>query len=70
MTQPSQDLQTFRRAFALTLATLTARLEEAQSYLQSGQDQSAIGTLVGIDDNVADLQAALRLFAASRRRHT
>lgn len=65
MTDPTQ--QAYRRTFDLALDALIIALKEAQDYLGGGQDGAAIGTLIDIDEKVADMQAALRLFRNSRR---
>ncbi len=62
------DQQAFRRTFDLALNDFIAFLSEAQTYLGSGEDGAAIGTLIDLDERYADLQAAYRLFRNSRRR--
>lgn len=52
----------FRSALAVAVAQLHQTLSEAQQYLENGQDLAAIGTLVTLDEQVADLNAALRLY--------
>ena len=60
--------ETYRRTFDFALDSLIVTLKEAQDYLGGGQDNAAIGTMVGIDEQYADMQAALRLFRNSRRK--
>jgi hypothetical protein len=52
----------FRVALEAALQELITTLREAQEYLHNGKDLATIGTLVSLDDQVADLNAALRLF--------
>jgi hypothetical protein len=52
----------FRAALEAALKQLSTTLNEAQSYLDDGQDLATIGTLISLDEQVADLNAALRLF--------
>ena len=56
----------FRAALEVALAQLIATLKEAQNYLGNGEDLAAIGTLVTLDELVADLNAALRLYRRNR----
>jgi len=52
----------FRASLEVALVQLLMRLKEAQEYLDKGDDRAAIGTLVTLDELVADLNAALRLY--------
>ncbi len=52
----------FRSALAVAIAQLHHTLSEAQQYLDKGQDLAAIGSLLTLDEQVADLNAALRLY--------
>lgn len=63
----ARDTYAFRQAFDLTLDALIVTLKEAQEYLGAGEDGAAIGTLIALEDQYADLQAALRLFRSHRR---
>lgn len=65
MSDPSEP---FRAVFDLSLDALILTLKEAQDYLDGGNDLAAIGTLCTLDSHVADLNAALRLFIAAKRR--
>jgi hypothetical protein len=65
MSNPSEP---FRAVFDLSLDALIVTLKEAQDYLGGGKDLAAIGTLRTLDSQVADLNAALRLFIATKRR--
>lgn len=56
----------FRAALEVALVQLIATLTEAQDYLDKGEDLAAIGTLVALDDLVADFNAALRLYRRNR----
>lgn len=56
----------FRSALAVAIAQLHLTLTEAQEYLDKGQDLAAIGTLITLDEQVADLNAALRLYQRNR----
>ncbi|MGH9808303.1 MAG: hypothetical protein ACRD9W_13770 [Terriglobia bacterium] len=56
----------FRAALEVALVQLLMTLKEAQAYLDAGEDLAAIGTLVTLDDPVADLNAALRLYRRNR----
>ena len=56
----------FRAALSVALVHLLMTLKEAQGYLDAGQDLAAIGTLTSLDDLVADLNAALRLYRRNR----
>lgn len=56
----------FRAALEVALVQLLMTLTEAQEYLDKGEDLAAIGTLVTLDDLVADLNAALRLYRRNR----
>jgi hypothetical protein len=58
--------ETFRAAFNIALGQLVVTLKEAQDYLDRGQDLAAIGTLTSLDDLIADLNAALRLYRRNR----
>jgi hypothetical protein len=52
----------FRATLEVALVQLLSTLKEAQAYLDTGQDLAAIGTLIALDEQVADLNAALRLY--------
>jgi hypothetical protein len=56
----------FRAALEVALVQLIATLTEAQDYLDKGEDLAAIGTFITLDDLVADLNAALRLYRRNR----
>lgn len=56
----------FRATLEVALVHLLMTLQEAQDYLDGGQDLAAIGTLVTLDELVADLNAALRLYRRNR----
>ena len=56
----------FRATLEVALVQLLMTLREAQDYLDEGEDLAAIGTLVTLDDLVADLNAALRLYRRNR----
>lgn len=56
----------FRPALEVALAQLIVTLKETQDYLDKGEDLAAIGTLITLDDLVADLNAALRLYRRNR----
>jgi len=56
----------FRATLEVALVQLIVTLKEAEGYLDAGQDLAAIGTLVSLDDLVADLNAALRLYRRNR----
>ena len=56
----------FRAALEVALVQLLMTLKEAQEYLDANQDLAAIGTLTNLDDLVADLNAALRLYRRNR----
>lgn len=56
----------FRATLEVALVQLLMTLREAQEYLDKGEDLAAIGTLVTLDDLVADLNAALRLYRRNR----
>ena len=56
----------FRSALEIALVQLATTLKEAQDYLDKGEDLAAIGTLITLDDLVADLNAALRLYRRNR----
>ena len=45
----------FRAALEAALKQLSTTLNEAQSYLDDGQDLATIGTLISLDEQVADL---------------
>lgn len=47
--------------YVIALVALILTLKEAEEHLDKGEDLAAIGTLVGLDELVADLNAALRL---------
>jgi hypothetical protein len=66
MSNPSEP---FRAVFDLSLDALIVTLKEAQDYLGAGNDLAAIGTLRTLDSQIADLNAALRLFIATKRRN-
>jgi hypothetical protein len=59
----------FRAVFALSLDALINTLNETRGNLSGGNDLAAIGTLYTLDSQVADLNAALRLFIATKRRN-
>lgn len=61
MTENSKS-EIFRAALDAALRQLVMTLREAQEYLEHGEDLAAIGTLVSLDEQVADLNAAFRLF--------
>ena len=61
MTDNSKS-EIFRAALRAALTSLSNTLREAQEYLNNGQDLAAIGTLISLDEQVADLNAAFRLF--------
>lgn len=44
------------------MGDLVTLLQEATAYLQQGEDRSVVGTLIPLDDRVADVKAALHLF--------
>lgn len=56
----------FRATLEVALVHLLMTLREAQDYLDKDEDLAAIGTLVTLDDLVADLNAALRLYRRNR----
>ena len=56
----------FRTTLNIALLQLLMTLKEAQGYLDAGEDLAAIGTLVTLDELVADLNAALRLYRRNR----
>ena len=56
----------FRASLEVALVQLLITLKEAEDYLDKGEDLAAIGTLVTLDDLVADLNAALRLYRRNR----
>ena len=56
----------FRTTLNIALLQLIMTLKEAQSYLDGGEDLAAIGTLIPLDELVADLNAALRLYRRNR----
>ncbi|MGC2468014.1 MAG: hypothetical protein WA517_22680 [Candidatus Acidiferrum sp.] len=56
----------FRAALEVALVQLMMTLKEAQDYLDAGEDLAAIGTLVTLDELVADLNATLRLYRRNR----
>jgi len=56
----------FRTTLNVALVALLVTLKEAEAYLDAGQDLAAIGTLTSLDDLVADLNAALRLYRRNR----
>ena len=56
----------FRTALNVALVQLIVTLKEAEEYLDAGEDLAAIGTLVNLDELVADLNAALRLYRRNR----
>jgi hypothetical protein len=62
----THESETFRTAFDIALDQLIVTLKEAQDYLGTGQALAAIGTLINLDDLVADLNAALRLYRRNR----
>lgn len=65
----TQELDTFRKAFELSLDTLVGQLVEAKGYLDGdGTDNMVFGTLLDIEDRFADFLAARRLFINSSRR--
>ena len=56
----------FRTTLEIALVQLLTTLQEAQEYLDKGEDLAAIGTMIALDEQVADLNAALRLYRRSR----
>jgi len=56
----------FRATLDVALTQLLMTLQEAKDHLDNGEDHAAIGTLVTLDDMVADLNAALRLYRRNR----
>lgn len=56
----------FRTALNIALVQLIVTLKEAEGYLDAGEDLAAIGTLTMLDELVADLNAALRLYRRNR----
>ena len=56
----------FRATLEVALVQLLFTLKEAQEYFDKGEDLAAIGTLIALDDLVADLNAALRLYRRNR----
>jgi hypothetical protein len=56
----------FRTTLNIALLQLLMTLKEAQGYLDGGEDLAAIGTLIPLDELVADLNAALRLYRRNR----
>ena len=60
------DWESFRAVFDLSLDRLILTLTEARNYLDGGNDLAAIGTLHSLDEQHADVQAALRLFRNRR----
>jgi len=56
----------FRTTLEIALVQLLTTLQEAQDYLEKGEDLAAIGTLIALDEQVADLNAALRLYRRNR----
>jgi len=56
----------FRATLEIALIQLLNTLQEAQDYLEKGADLAAIGTLIALDEQVADLNAALRLYRRNR----
>jgi hypothetical protein len=60
----------FHAVFDLALDRLIVTLKEAQDYVGGGDDLAAIGTLHGLDELHADVQAALRLFKSRRLEHS
>ncbi len=56
----------FRAALNSALVQLITTLKEAQDYLDADEDLAAIGTLITLDELVADLNAALRLYRINR----
>jgi len=52
----------------IALVHLLMTLRDTQDYLDKGEDLDAIGTLVRLDELVADLNAALRLYRRNRGR--
>lgn len=59
----------FRAALDAALRQLSSTLREAQEYLEKGEDLAAIGTLISLDEQVADLNAAFRLFRRKMQDH-
>ncbi len=55
-----------RAALEVALVQLLTTLNEAREYLDKGEDLAAIGTLIALDEQVADLNAALRLYRRNR----
>jgi hypothetical protein len=62
------SIEPFRAVFALSLDALINTLNETRGNLSGGNELAAIGTLCTLDSQVADLNAALRLFIATKRR--
>jgi hypothetical protein len=60
------EWEPFRAVFDLALDRHIRNLQEAQKYLDSGNDLAAIGTLHNLDELHADVGAALRLFRNRR----
>jgi hypothetical protein len=56
----------FRTTLEIALVQLVTTLKEAKEYLDKGEDLAAIGTLIALDEQVADLNAALRLYRRNR----
>lgn len=56
----------FPSALEVALVQLSMTLKEAQDYLEADEDLAAIGTLIALDEQVADLNAALRLYRRNR----
>ena len=56
----------FCAALEVALAQLSVTLKEAQDHLDKGEDFAAVGTLTTLDELVADLNVALRLYRRNR----
>lgn len=56
----------FRTTLEIALVQLLTTLKEAQDDLDKREDLAAIETLIALDEQVADLNAALRLYRRNR----
>lgn len=62
------SIDPFRQVLDQALARMITTLCDAKSYIAEGKDLAAIGTLCTVENEFADLQAALRLFTNAMRK--